>query len=391
MNITKLIYSKKKYNEYRQDKFLCGFISINHDYKYHYTYVNIFNKQLFKSVYKENYRIISFSKNFTFKYKRNIPVLNKIINKISNDYDDIYICKHHIGEIYIFCQLLKEYIKQNGSKKPLLIIPEARYISLYEIFCPDIDKKYIKLSLKKLDLQVVNNETYYKGYRFYIPIPDRFSKFRKLIFEEGKDIHFYDYIKNEMNITTRMDFTPALISEETREKVKKRAYDIGLNLNKFVIFSTEAVTAMDLSHTFWIKLGEYFASKGYQIYVNTYTLSKQFKQNNVMLKENWLDKIPNSIKDFAQFDEIYYLAQLSKGVIALVNGLVVTFSQINVPRYFFYTNQTPTIGNRMDADTMLRAYRLDYLPGTFTNGLHEINLNEICEKDLLKLVISSFE
>jgi len=391
MNIGKFIYSKKKYNEYRQEKYLGGLISVDRDYIEHKTIVKFYDNVILKSQYIDHYRDITINSKINFKRKRNIPIFNKILNKISSDYDDIYICKHHIGEIYIFCQLLNRYIKNNGSKKPLLVIPEERYISLYGIFCPNIDKKYINLNLRKMDIQVVNNETLYKGHRFFVPIPDRFAELRHLIFEEKQNVHFYDYIKRSMKIQDNEEFKPACISDFTKQKVINRAKEIGLNLDKFVIFSTEAVTAMDLSHTFWIKLGEYFSSKGYQIYVNTYTKSEQFKQNNTMVKENWLDKIPNSIQDFARFDEIYYLAQLSKGVIALVNGLVVTFAQIDTPRFFFYTNQTPTTGSRMDADTMLKSYRLDYLPGAYKETLHEINLNEICEKDLLKFIIDAFD
>ena len=391
MSISKFIYSKKKYNEYRQEKFLGGFLSVDRDYIEHTSTIKLFENIIIKSQYSCNYRNVSIGSNFNFKFKRNIPILNKILKKIPQGYDDIYICKHHIGEIYIFCQLLNQYIKNNGSKKPLLIIPEERYISLYEIFCPNIDKKYINLNLRKMDIQIVNNETHYKGHRFFVPIPDRFATLRELIFRQKQDIHFYDYIKQEMKINVDNNFKPAYISDFTKQRVIEKAKQLGLNLNKFVIFSTEAVTAMDLSHTFWVKLGEYFASQGYQIYINTYTMSNEFKQNNAMLKENWLDKIPNSIKDFAKFDEIYHLAQLSHGVIALVNGLVVTFTQIDTPRFFFYTNQTPTIGDRMDADTMLKSYRLDYLPGAYKESLHEINLNEMCEKDVLKHVTKAFD
>lgn len=389
MNIGKFIYSKNTYNEYRQKKFFGGLITIDIDYAQHTAVITAFNTVLIKSKLIDVYRNITLGSGLTFKYKRNIPILNKILKKISPDYDDIYICKHHIGEIYIFCQLMKQYIKNNGSKKPLLIIPKSKYISLYEILCPDIEKKFINLNLRKLDLQVTENILNYRGRRFFVPVPDRFAELRNLIVEKGQNIHFYDYLKKEMNIDTNTDFQPAFISDDVNKRVQIKAKELGLDLNKFVIFSPEAVTAMDLSHTFWIKLGEYFADKGYQIYINTYTTNKEIKPE--IAKNKWLNKIPNSIKNCAGFDEIYCLAQHAKGVIALVNGLVVTFTQINTPRFFMYTNQTPTVGARMDADTMLKSYRLDYLPGAYTDTLHEINLNEMSEKEVFRYITNSFD
>lgn len=284
MNIGKFLYSKKKYNEYRQEKFLCGLISVDRDYIEHTTLIKIFKKNIIKSQYSLEFRIVSIGSKINFKYKRNIPILNKILKKISSNYDDIYICKHHIGEIYIFCQLLNQYIKKNGSKRPLLVIPEARYISLYEIFCPNIDKQYIRLNLRKMDIQIVNDETNYKGYRFFVPIPDRFAELRNLIFDKKQNVHFYDYIRQSMKIDNIDKFQPACISDLTKQKVNDKAKQLGLNLDRFIIFSTEAVTAMDLSHTFWIKLGEYFSSKGYQIYVNTYTKAMNLNKTIKCLK-----------------------------------------------------------------------------------------------------------
>ena len=162
-------------------------------------------------------------------------------------------------------------------------------------------------------------------------------------------------------------------------------------MNKFIIFSPEAVTATELSQTFWINLGHYFASKGYQIYVNTVTVADFFIKYNPNFENNWIDKIPNSIKDFATFDEIIYLAELSKGVIALVSGLVVTMALTDTPRYFIYTNQTPTVGDRMDADKMLEAYRLSCIPNCNTKNLYELNINEICEKDIFKTIVEAYK
>ncbi len=392
MDIGKLLYTKIKSPICRKTSYFGNLIIIIKDYQKFMKTVKVFNKDFLRIKTDGEFTEFIFFSNLKFKYKRNIPVLNKILKKLPSGIDDVYICKHHIGEIYIFCQLLEEYIKVNKSKNPLLIIPEKRYISLYNMFCPNINKLFVNVNSMKLDRQICNDVTYYKGHRFFIPIPDRFTHLRSLIFENDSRIHFYDYIKNKLNIKSDIDsFRPAFISDKTKEKVHRHAEEIGLNLDKFVIFIPEAVTATELSETFWIKLGNYFASQGYQIYVNTSAKKSASPKENLSEYSNWEEKIPNAILDFTSFDEIYYLAELSKCVIALVNGLVVNFAQINVPRYFIYSNQTKTIGDRMDADLMLNAYRLDYLPGCNKNNLYEINLNEKCEKDIIQYIESTFK
>lgn len=391
MNIGKLLYSKKKSPVCRQSSFFGGLILIIQDYQNYTKTVKFLDKVILVIKINGAYKELTLFSKLKFQYKRNIPVLNKVLKKLPSGIDDIYICKHHIGEIYIFCQLLDEYIKVNKSKNPLLIIPEKRYITLYNMFCPNINKLFINLNPMKLDRQICNDVTNYKGHRFFVPIPDRFTHLRSLIFDNDSHIHFYDYMKEKMGIKEKIaSFKPASISDKTKEKVYKHAKQIGLNLDKFVIFIPEAVTATELSETFWIKLGNYFASQGYQIYVNTSVKKSTSSPENLSEYSNWENKIPNAILDFTSFDEIYYLAELSKCVVALVNGLVVNFAQINVPRYFIYSNQTKTIGDRMDADLMLNAYRLDYLPGCNTKNLYEINLNEKCEKDTIQYIISTY-
>lgn len=192
MDIGKLLYTKIKSPICRKTSYFGNLIIIIKDYQKFMKTVKVFNKDFLRIKTDGEFTEFIFFSNLKFKYKRNIPVLNKILKKLPSGIDDVYICKHHIGEIYIFCQLLEEYIKVNKSKNPLLIIPEKRYISLYNMFCPNINKLFVNVNSMKLDRQICNDVTYYKGHRFFIPIPDRFTHLRSLIFENDSRIHFYD-------------------------------------------------------------------------------------------------------------------------------------------------------------------------------------------------------
>lgn len=377
--VKNLLYKKNQSKDVLELSLLGGLVYFMKDFSSHAKTLKLGKMTVLEMERQATHRCVVLGKKLKFQFRRNIPLLNKILKQIGPGYDDIYICKHHIGEIYVFCQLLKEYIKSNGSQKPILIVPQARYVSLYKMFVPDVPMQQVDLDLGRLDGQVLSAVTLYKGHRFFIPVPDRFVELRKFIFSDGKDIHFADYLAQQMNATSCARYHAALITENTQQRVEKYAEKLGLNLDKFVIFSPEAITSMDLSHTFWINLGKFMKERGYQVFVNTVTWRYP----------SWMDKIPNAIKGCPSFDEFYYMSSRAAAVIALVNGLVVTLAQVQKPRFFLYTNQNPTLGDRMDADTILRAYRLDKMPDSYVSNLHEISLNEMCEKDVLKMIASS--
>lgn len=310
-------------------------------------------------------------------YQNKSDVLKSIIKKIGNEHDDIYIYKHHIGEIYIYLNLLDYYVKHNKSKKPAIIVNEYRYISLYKMFLKEIDLIYVPLSPEVIDKTFEEDITYYKNHRFFCPTPDRFEDLRKAIFHSPKDAHFYEYIKYSMNISPYEDihFKKPTISKDVRESVIEKAEEIGLNLRKFVVFFPEAVTASKLSMRFWKLAYQLFVQNGYDVFVN----ARSDEYDEVCTKKCEMD-----------IAEIYYLSSRSEGVVALVNGLVVSFALMDVPRYIIYTRQTPTVGDRMDASKMLKSYRMDALPDAEVDNLYEINMDITTEDQILKKICRDY-
>lgn len=304
-------------------------------------------------------------------------LLRQIIRQVGKEHDDIYIYKHHIGEIYLYLNLVKHYIKKNKSRNPILIINEERYISLYDMFTDDLETAFVPMLPYVVDETFLEEVTEYKGHRFFCPTPDRFEELRYNIFHSSKEAHFYEYIKYSMGISPYEDveFQVPTISEKVRENVFAKAQKCGLNLQKFVIIFPEAVTASKVSMRFWKYLIELFSENGYDVFVNSRS------------------------EDYASMDakscsmtiaEIYYLASISQGIFALINGLVVTFALMDVPRYMLYTDQTPTAGDRMTSTKMLSAYRMDVLPNAVTDNLYELDMSKMTEDQLLRKIASDY-
>lgn len=323
-----------------------------------------------------------------FKFRRHLQnclnkqlrkqILDHLINKADRNCKNFYLYKHHIGEIYIYLNLIEYLLKQNNSTNSVLVINEKRYIPLYKMFVPNLKTIYFPLDSKTMDDVFTSALLEYRGYKFYSPTPDRFEKFRYMLFHSSEKLHFYDYIKNSMGIPNNVfvRFHKPVLSHTVQNNALQKAKKIKLNLQKYVMIFPEAVTATRLTSRFWNSLCDTFRKNGYDVLLNS--VGHDY------------DELNAKTADF-NIAEAYYFAEKSKGIFALVNGLVVTYSMLETPRYIFYTDQTPTVGERMTAEIMLNAYRISNLPNCYTNTLFEINLNEVCEQNLFKKILGDYK
>ena len=328
----------------------------------------------------KDYKILSPEDETRFKQQlEQEKFLEEVLSQVNPDgkYDDIYVYKHHIGEIYLYLNMVKQYIAHNQSKTPVLLVNEKRYISLYKMFISDIDMVYVPLSSDTLDRYFTEEMITVQSHRFFSPTPDRFGELRYLIFNDPNGMHFYDYIRTSLRIpaTQKITFSDPMITEQAKEKVNTLMASDGLKNAKFIVIFPEAVTASRMTMSFWETVCKLFQENGYRVVLNAVS--------------NEYDHL-NAVKYNLPFDEIYYLVEQSEGIVALVNGLVVQYARINVPRYIMYTRQTPTVGDRMTATKMLDAYRMDALPNAITDNLYELDMSEMTEDQLLERIASDY-
>ena len=166
--LCKFFINKIKNDNYRELNILNGCIKITNDLDKQEKIVKIFNYSFITQKIINLKKEINVANIFHFTLNYQIHALDKILKNIDSSIDDIYICKHHIGEIYIFLQLLNEYIKKNKSKNPIVIIPEKRYIELYNLFCPNINKKFLNINIFEIDRKIKIDEFIYKNHKFLL-------------------------------------------------------------------------------------------------------------------------------------------------------------------------------------------------------------------------------
>ncbi|WP_049687244.1 hypothetical protein [Dakarella massiliensis] len=300
-------------------------------------------------------------------------VCSKIIEELSDiDFDDAYIYKHHIGEIYLYLNLLDEYIKANGSKKPVVVINEKRYIDFYLLYGKDRIYRYIDLVPSELDSIGSSDMVEYEGHRIFNPTPDRFENFRKLI-SSGEDVNFYSYIKSSLHIKNdKIKFKNPEFSNSLVKSANEKLSNINLNKDNFVFLFPEAITATQLRPIFWKTIAERIKQKNIDILIN---LTKEdfhyagIKTTNLSLAE------------------AIYVSSRAKCIIALISGLVVSLSTLKIPKILLYTQQTPTIGYRMSSEEMLKTYSIKNITPIDYQLIREIDADKLSEEDLIETVL----
>lgn len=296
-------------------------------------------------------------------------VLSRIL-KLGESHNEIIIYKHHIGEIFIFLNCLQDYLHENKISNPLLLVLSPRYVDLFASYADKIEIKVDQIPGSLID-KVLTEELLIKdGVKVYCPTPNRFLDLREMIML-GTGIHFTKYIAKSLHIGSCSKIRSPNFDEHIVRTAEQKAKEIGLNINNFIFLCPDATTASTLRESFWVKVGEILRSKGFDILINSYPEKPwhgRFKRADLSIME------------------ALYLASKSKGCIALASGFVVCMAAMEITRIILYTQQTPTVGYRMNANEMLSAYAMRDIPGAITNNLYEINADSMYESDLLDTI-----
>ncbi len=341
-NILKYIYSIEKFDNQKR--------------------VKLFNLTLYKKYYKNNFCIRKYF-NFLLKTETEhakrrkyvsflgIPILfkfrytinNKLLKKNAlfskrssaqsyyrdilkqipncNMYDHIYMCKHNLGEWFVFLNLLPEYIKKNNSKKPLILVPNSRYLYIAKMLCNKIDAINVNLQLSDIDLYTKEEEFGVDKYKFFIPYIDRFHNYRKEVQTGINNQVFSEYMTSSVGvIANNVIYSKPIFEESTKKSLHKKIKAIGLNLDNFIYISTEANSIKSISLSFWQNIVNRLNKLGFEIYCN----DKLKLKGNVKYAD-------------LTIDETCLLATFSKGVIGLRSGLLDLISMCDVPFFVFYT------------------------------------------------------
>lgn len=245
----------------------------------------------------------------------------KRYEQIFRNHDDIYIMHANIGESFVFLKLAKKYFEKKGSKKPLIVGLQGYHVDLVKMICPDVPVLYTKRAKISLHL----DEFKINEQKFHIIFPKKHFDFVEdsLRDKNATTKHFIKHILNRMELDYSDFSTDKVnISERVVNDVSNKMKDIGLNLDKFVIFAPEANTCEEMSPEFWQNMKQEYESKGFDIFCNTKEFNKAFDSFK------WCS---------LTITEVYALVCMAKEVVALRSGLIDLLSTTNTPMKIYYT------------------------------------------------------
>lgn|GEM_PF-739379 len=296
--------------------------------------------------------------------------LKELMSQIDEKYDDIYILRHNIGETYIELGHLANRTKENGSKRPLLILWNEKFIHLYRMFLPEkIDMIYIKLPHFFVHEFFDDKPKVIGKQRLFCIAPFIVNNMRTLE-KEQPDINFYTHLVDCMGIERGAKMAVPCVSNHANSYIDKIIETMKLK-KKFVIFITEANSLNAVPDRIWNKLAEQLLRKGYDIFLN---------QAN--------REITGAKKTDLNIEELYVLAQRSAGVITIANGLALLLTSANRKMDLIYTSHHRW--HEYSAKWVMKHYSAYHIPRVDKNLVKEHDADNVLEQELLENILKRY-
>lgn len=333
----------------------------------------LFNKKIFQSKLKDdvlNFYLLGIK---LFSFNIIFHMIKKRLKKIRIDYDNVYLLQiTSMGECYLFCTLFNELRKINASKFPIFLVTKKYYTAIIKMMLPKIPVFYISNS--EILTETVSDTYEYRKHKIYIPFTMKYLKNleKKFISSNGK-IHYFDALKDHLNIPSRLnlEYLKPKTDSKVEERLKEKMKSIGLNLNKFVIFSPEAVTCTTYSINFWTNLVNACKENGIDVFLN------------ITDKRNYIE---NTCSCILSIEEILCLSKYAKRVIGIRSGLLEILSISNIPMDVIYTI-FPL--QEIQTHVALKSFSIKQLPHVNTEIIYEYNSSNMTTEQLFKIILNN--
>ncbi len=306
--------------------------------------------------------------------------LSELDDKIDTSCDDVYLLRHNIGETYVELMHIKDRIKSNNSKKPVVIVWRKKYINFYKMFIPAyINLQYIPLRQSEIHKMFEGTSDNYKdvvltcrNHRFFCSTPKIAENIKKDLVYNPK-LNFYSYILNAINLTTSSNIITPYISDELSQRVDDLMQRIGLS-DKFVIIAPEATSLIAMDSDFWNDLVQEFIKKGYDIFSNQY-----FDQYNI-----------KNVKTYnIMLDELFLLSKRSCGIISMASGLSVFLTAANVSMDLIYTGfQNKKLS--YTSSLVMQIYSVYSLPYVDKNIVKEYDIMKFDKNEIKNMILARY-
>lgn len=305
-------------------------------------------------------------------------LLDRILQNIDDKYDDVYIIRHNIGETYVYLTHLQNWIKKNGSKKPLLLVWQKKDIPLYKMFVnKNITLQYLDISQHDLHSRFTEEFLEYKGKRIFCPTPDIFEN----ILEKRKDVPswtFYTHICKDFAMDAPDKLVKPVVPQDVRHSVELKIKEYFKR--SFVIIIPNANSLRQMPVEFWNIIIQKLRTMGYDVFVNNHH-TRNDNRTGLNLSE--------TVSFDCDLAEMYELCRHSAGVITLASGLAVFLTAAGNKMDLIYT-RTNSVGKNA-GKSMQDTYSVYNLPGIDDKKIKEYNAEEYSLHELADMILSRYK
>ena len=370
--ISNIFIQKMEINNIKKIKFLLGCITIRKNLDNYSGDLKVLGMRIL------NWR----SEFLTVKYSIQFPeiplckvyitrnLVKKIEKYIPEKYDALYFGSRS-GEFFLLMYHLEEIIKKyNLNHEKLLILSPVKYhANILSLFYPDIEIKILPSLYGRLNRNIENKVfKLKKGRTLVMPILfNHFTSLEKKI-HEGENIHFYDYLLKNNQLSDINMKLPAVNDEiiaSVNDKIKL------MNLKKkFVILSLGSVSNEGLNGKFCFKLISLLKELGYDIYFNSLVNDEITQYGKTC---------------YMSHSEMFYLTQKAEAVVALRSGFMDVITSQSKKTICFYTDFKPrTVLKSMSANLVLKGFTLKKIPNVKPENIHEYIYTKDNENMIIK-------
>ena len=302
--------------------------------------------------------------------------LQELAQKVGEEYDDVYLLRHNMGETYVELVCMEERVRGHGSKRPLVVAREKRYEELCRMMLPKgIEVRLIPLDQGEIhDIFCEQGKEYREimieaeGHRFFCSTP-RIAEHMVELRRKDPHVNFYSYICESVGAKAERSIPRLQAQEEVREQAKVLMQREGLEEGKYVVLLPEAVSTQLLPEKFWHELEEELTKRGYKTYIN-WTM-----ESNAVVPVEVLVEV----------------SRYAAGVITLGSGVSIVLAREVRHMDIIYTPMRNPHLRAYGAEMVMQLYSVRHLPGIDMQNIREYGCDKLPPKALKEQLLKQFE
>ena len=312
-----------------------------------------------------------------FRWSRVGAWLRWLDSCLPQEYDDVYLFRHHIGETCVELMHFRERVAAMGSQKPLAVARNAAYKELLDMYlpgevaacCVPMNVEEVFDALGEHDARSGDVAVRVGRRRFICSTPRVVQEMRRLLPTEPQ-LHFYTYMTHSVGIQPGAPCATPRVPTEAQQAAARRLRELRLCAGDYVLLAPEAATMEQLPVEFWRKLAAALRARGWVALVNA------------------ASPLQGECCIYPSPGELYALAQMARGVICMGSGLAVLLATAGVSMDVLFT---PFADKKAgyDAALAMQVYSLRRLPGVHPD-ICEYNAAEGAAGEVLRRIVARY-